>query len=70
MKIECSNCMETISISFTKATVTYTAPASGRGGKRVEARTTTNTLFEEGDAFYSWEAPCCDDYWDSYEEQG
>lgn len=67
MQVQCSNCSETITVSFTNSTVSHTVAAHGRAGKRVEARTTTNDLFNEGEGFYSWEAPCCEDYWDSLE---
>lgn len=67
MKTDCSNCMSTITISFAEGTVSHTTKAHGQGSKRVESTTTTNTLFVEGDAMWSWEAPCCKDYWDSYE---
>jgi hypothetical protein len=59
--------LETISINFTSAEVSYTNKAHGRGSKRTQSTTTTNPVFDEG-AIYSWEAPCCEDYWDSYEE--
>jgi hypothetical protein len=69
MKITCSNCRETITVSFTNSTVAHTVAAHGRGSKRVETATTTNDLFNEDDYFYTWEAPCCEDYWDSYERE-
>ncbi len=67
MKVQCSNCTETVTVSFTNSTVSHTVSAHGRAGKRVEARTTTNDLFSEGEYFHNWEAPCCEDYWDSLE---
>jgi len=67
MKVNCGNCMETISVSFTNSTVSHKSDAHGRGSKRVEAQTTVNDLFTEGEGFYTWEAPCCEDYWDSLE---
>ena len=67
MNVQCSNCMDTVTVSFNNNTVSHTVAAHGRAGKRVEACTTTNDLFNEEDYFYTWEAPCCEDFWDSYE---
>lgn len=67
MKINCSNCMETISISFATGEASYATKAQGRGSKRTQSITTINPVFDEG-AIFAWEAPCCGDYWDSYEK--
>jgi hypothetical protein len=66
MKIPCSNCGTTITLSRNDATVKATLPGSGRGSKRVEPRTVVNILFDE-EGFLTWEAPCCADYWDSFD---
>ena len=68
MKIECSNCMGQVTLSFTRGTASVTTKASGRAGKRTEARTTTTPLIDEN-GLWAWEAPCCPDYWDSYERE-
>jgi hypothetical protein len=67
MNIACSNCRDTVIVSFTNSTVSHTTKAHGRGNKRIEAATTINDLFSDDNYFYTWEAPCCEDYWDSYE---
>lgn len=67
MKIQCSNCLEDITLSFSRSTVSYTFKAEGRGSLRTAARTVTNPLFTEGDNFFTFESPCCEDYWDSLE---
>lgn len=64
MKIPCSNCGTTITLSKGDATVKATLPGSGRGSKRVAPRTVVKDLFSEG-GILTWEAPCCEDYWDS-----
>lgn len=65
---ECSNCLGDITLSFIAGTATVKVKAHGRAGKRVEAQTLTTMLVNEADGFYTWEAPCCDGYSDSYEE--
>ena len=71
MKIDCSNCMTTITLDLDRGTATYTTPASGRGSKRTAAVTTTATVVFDGDLFM-WDSPCCtvdgEPYADSYEE--
>lgn len=66
MKIECSNCGSTITLSKTASTVTVTRPGSGRGSKRIEPSKVVNDVFTDN-GFLTWEAPCCDDYWDSHD---
>jgi hypothetical protein len=66
MQVECSNCLNTITVSPAKGEATYTVPASGRAGKRTAATTTTTPVWHEGHLIV-WEAPCCDDYVDSLE---
>lgn len=67
MKTQCSNCMGEVTLSFTNGTATVKVPASGKGAQRVAAHTSTSPLIDEG-VLWAWEAPCCPDYWDSYEE--
>ena len=66
MKVQCSNCMGQVTLSFAAGTVRVTTKAAGRGSKRVESTTTTNPLIDER-GLWIWEAPCCPDYWDSHE---
>lgn len=67
MQIDCSNCLTTINLNLSAGTVSHTPKAQGRASKRTEAVTTTNPVWDE-DALWSWEAPCCEDYWDSLEK--
>lgn len=68
MKVQCSNCMGDVALSPAAGTASVRVPASGRGSKRVEARTVRTDLIDEG-ALWAWEAPCCPDYWDSLERE-
>ena len=62
--IQCSNCMTDLRLSRTGGVISLKVPASGRGSKRVEARTITSDVWAE-DGLLVWNAPCCDDYVDS-----
>jgi hypothetical protein len=67
VNLDCSNCMTTITVNPTAGTATITRPAQGRGSKRTPATTITTPVWREG-VLIVWEAPCCPDYVDSYEE--
>ena len=62
--IQCSNCLTGLTLSKAAGTISLRVPASGRGSKRVEARTITSDVWTEP-GLLVWEAPCCDDYVDS-----
>lgn len=50
---QCSNCMSTLTVSLVSGTVS--------DGKR------STTFYYEDYSFIQWQAPCCEDYWDSLE---
>ena len=69
MKVDCSNCMTTITVDPDAGTATYTRPGQGRGSKRIPTETFSKPAWFEYDGYLLvWEAPCCPDYVDSYEE--
>lgn len=74
MKIQCGNCLSPITLNIEAGTVSHTTKAHGRGSKRVDARTTTNTVYTHDGYLLMWDAPCCldrgDAYADSYEYGG
>jgi hypothetical protein len=67
MKIDCSNCMTTITVDPDKGTATYTRPGQGQGRKRIPTEIIVRNAWDE-DGLLVWEAPCCPDYVDSFEE--
>jgi hypothetical protein len=67
MKVDCSNCLTTITVDRARGVATHSIPAQGRGSKRTAAATITKHAWVEDDCLLVWEAPCCDDYVDSFD---
>ena len=66
MKVNCSNCMTVLDLNISAGTITHETTAQGRASKRVYAQTIINDVIVDG-VLAMWDAPCCEDYADSFE---